>query len=76
MGFTAFLVLFKYLNHITFVNSLLHRAIIFNLLQKIQVLSRKYCVKHVENIMLNKALNSDDVTRVGNNVRLIAMGAQ
>ena len=33
-------------------------------------------VKCVANIVLNKAPNSNDATRVGNNVRLTAVGAQ
>ena len=33
-------------------------------------------VKHIANIMLNKAPNSNDATRVGNNVRLTAVDAQ
>ena len=33
-------------------------------------------VKPVANIVLNEAPNSNDATRVGNNVRLTAMGAR
>ena len=33
-------------------------------------------VKRVANILLNEAPNSNDATRVGNNVRLTAMGEQ
>ena len=33
-------------------------------------------VKHVANIMLNEAPNCNSATRVGNNVRLTAVGAQ
>ena len=33
-------------------------------------------IKCVANIVLNKACNSNDATRVGNNVCLTAMGAQ
>ena len=33
-------------------------------------------VKCVANIMLNEALNSNDATRIGNNVHLTTVGAQ
>ena len=33
-------------------------------------------IKHVANIMLNEAPNSNDATLVGKNVRLTAMGAK
>ena len=39
-------------------------------------MANKNDVTHVANMVLNEALNSYDAMRVGNNVRLIAMGVQ